>query len=1145
MPGILVMDSSAPNAAAAARDADTKKRDRHGTLVNGDRNNARQDTPSGHMNGGTPQDASTNGMSMAVAGPGGRSPDRYSGSPPEINHIPSDLYNPLSVLLQRIAQECYNDLGDVLTKMADIPLGPTTNGALPNGLGPRGQENAEANKRKKLLLLKFAQDNRSKFIKLLVLTEWGKKAAHDVSKLIDLFAWTQEQSAHMDCLDEQLQRIKIHSNMARENNPDINTALEILSTGKASWMPALDFIPAEPISSEQALKLLRHMNTSLSIRLNLHESLPRHLRNWRIHSGRATFVIPNEFEFDVISFAEDASSQWSFIDLRLLFSPAPVITVGSPFFMTLKFKADEVLGKSGLSGLFDYLQNFILTHKISVLRSQAVGLVRSGRAGSLKVEPVHRELVVQYWMNRPGKKNWIDIGISHNRLKNGKVSWRGPPLPTLKARWFCEGKEVTDVKLEFDWNDLSMERIVKQITARHTNDILQATKESIKSSLKVDLQPSEIEPADCVLKTTLGPKSNTITMSLEPVTGRYILQPANATTARAENAFNQGRDPAAIGHILTQALAQTLLTSIQSIANQLGWQPVSRQSLQARVVKDAVNLDVIQYALYCPHGWSSRWAFAAVIDTNGESWWILELNSTGSAVEYAEEIKMSRPDGSSLSINRKTLASLGRIAVQLISFRVTAQQLEKEKKSCSLRYEFAQPDTSASTEGIVRGWALHIQTSDLLVTRSDEQPWLESTVAIHCEGLRAEGQQVWHIVTGRMVRSAATDMQKLMAASPPSSFEFSDDGRFRILLSTPFGYNILGELRARLRDVNRLRSFATTLQKRKMRLGSSSLQRVQFEYGPSPSTAAINFASEHHFTIEMSPKNPHHRVLHLLTAIANDRMPGLPVTLEPSDANGLDRFCTSLILTRSILKVLAELETRTPGNVKNPAIHVHSIFKYRITYENPVCTFDMRLQPKDDNVYWLIEDNFRTRGPETRPASERSTGHRRLENLQAKLKELFCSKSEGWFGTRNGIVAELDAVPDALRKLDKCVLECTMEGGYKAPPPLEQPVPQGQMNGVQQGNPQQQHQQQQQQQQALQQRIQMQQQQQARQQQQQSHAQAQAQQQQQQQRKQAAQQHGRGQMGRPPQQQQGQQGRGAGVGQGRAGQSQQDVITID
>lgn len=1123
MPGILIMDYSGSDAPPALRDGENKKRDHDGRLVNGghdgklvngDQNNAPRDT--------------INGASLAVTAVD-------SQSPPEIPHIPEDVYNPLSTLLTRISQECYSDLGDVLTKMADLPLAPSTNGAITNGLGARAsandQENAEVNKRKKLLLLKFAQDNRSKFIKLLVLTEWGKKAAVDVAKLIDLYQWTREQSEHMEYVDAQLQRIKIHSNMARENNPDINTALEILSTGKASWMPSLGYITPEPISSEKALKLLRYMNTSLSIRLTVHETLPRHLRNWRIHSGRATFIVPDEFEFDVVSFVEDASEQWSFIDLRLLFSPAPSITVGSPFFMRLKMQADFVLRENGLVGLFDFLYNFILTHKISVLRSQAIALLRSGWVGSLKVEPVHRELVEQYWINRPGKKSWIDIGVAHNRPKNGKISWRGQPLPALKVRWFREGKEVEKPKLEFDWKDLSMERITKCVIASHINSILRSTRENLNSRLVVHLNLSKTEPADSTIKVTLGPRSNTVTLSVEPVTGHYILRPATAITARAETAFNQGREPAQIANILTQVLAQMLLGSIQRVSQQLGWQSVARQSLHAQAIKAAVKLDILQYALYSPRGWASNWAFAAVIDSSGESWWVLRIGSNGSTIEYAEQLKMDRPGESSLSIERTTLASLERVAVQLLSFRVTAQQLEKESKSCSLRYEFGLASASAEAQRMARRWVLYVQTPDLLVTKTGEQPWLKSNIAITCEGLRAGGQNIWHIATGRMVKAATADMQKLMAASPPSSFSFSEDGRFRILLSTPFGRDILGELRARLRDVNRLRAFATTLQKRKMRLGSSSLQRVQFEYGPLPSSAAVKFSVEKEFTIELSPKNPHYRLLDLLTDIANDRSPA-SLTMDPTDANGLDRFCTTLMLTRSILKVLQELVDHAPGNVSNPALHVHSVFSYRLTYDNPVCTFDMRLQPKDDKVYWFIEDNIRTHGQDTRPTPERGQGHRRLEILQAKLKTLFSNKGTGWFGTRNGIVADLDAVPDALRKLDECVLSCKMEGGYKAPPSLEQPAASAQTQSNPAQHPGQQA------------RMQQQQQQQARmQQQQQQHAQGQP-------RRQGQPQNQQNQRAQPPgsrqQQQQLQQQQGRGGGQNnRPGQSRQDVIEID
>ncbi|OAL46066.1 MED14-domain-containing protein [Pyrenochaeta sp. DS3sAY3a] len=1128
------MNNSGSDAATAAREGDNRKRDYEGKLVNG------------------------NGASLAVSKPSESAMDLYSNLPPEIAEVPADAYNPISTLLVRMAQECYNDLTEVLDKMSDIPIAQQTNGSLPNGVSPHNApnapDNAKASSQKKLLLMKFAQDNRAKFIKLMVLTDWGKRSAADVAKFIDLYAWTREQSIHMEAADFAIDSVKRHASIVGEKNPDITTALEILSTGKASWMPSLDFIPRDPVSSEHALKLLRYMNASLSIRLNVHETLPRHLRNWRIQSGRATFVVDNQLEFDVMSFVEDTSQQWFFIDLRLLFSPAPAITVGSRFLMHLKEQADFTLRDKGLTGLFDFLNNFVLTHKITVLRSQALDLVRSGWAGSLKVEPVHRELVVSYWTDRPGKKNWIEIGVTTNKPKNGKVSWRGPPIPSLTARWFRQGKEVKDANLQFDWKDLSMERIIKQVIARHTGEILRLTKESLNPSMTVHANLSNTEPVACALSTTLGTKSNSITLSLEPVTGKYIMQPATALSARAEHALNLGREPSQIANILTQMLAQSLLSTVQRSAQQLGWQPVVRQSLNLQIIKEAVKLDALQFALYWPRGWSSTWAFATVIDSSGESWWVFEIGSNG-VIDYAEQIKLDRPDGSSLVIDRKSLASLERVAVQLLSFRVTARQLEKEKKPCVLRYEIGETGASVTTQRIARRWVLYLRTIDVLTTKSGDQPWLESNIAVTCEGLRSEGRSVWHMASGRMVKSVAADMHKLMAASPQSNFSFSEDGRFRILLSTPFGEDILSELRARLRDVNRLRTFARTLQKRQMRLGSSSLQRVQFAYGPSPSIAAVNFSSEKEITLELSHNNPHSRVHRMLTEIANDRASFVTST-DPGDVNGLDRFCTILILTRSLLKALREVETRTPGNVRNPAVHAHTIFKYRITYENPICTFDVRLQPKDDHLYWSIEDCLKTRAPDARPTSERDKDHRRIDVLVVKLKEFFSTRGPGWFGTRQGIIAELDGVPDALKKLDEVVLSCKMEGGYKAPPPLEKS--QAQQTQAQQQQQQQQQlagaqglpngvQQQHQQQATMQARLQQQQQQARLHQQQQQQAQQQQAQNKGQQRKQPPQQMQRNQQANNARQM-GQMGRGnAGGrpgGQGPGG-GKQDVIEID
>ncbi|KAF2827331.1 hypothetical protein CC86DRAFT_445334 [Ophiobolus disseminans] len=912
-------------AATGPRDGENKKRNFEGKLINGDRN--APGTPT--VNGAPTADS---GGAPPVSAPSAPSTDRFADLPPEIAHIAQELYHPLSTLLLRISQETYNDLSETLQAMAEIPLVPQTNGVLSNGLGAHGagQENAEANRRKKLLLM----------------------------------------------------------NAAGERNPDIRTALEILSTGKAPWMPTMGYIAPEPISSEQALKLLRYMDTSLSIRLNVHETLPRRLQNWRVKSGRATFVIENELEFDVVSFVEDTSQQWWFLDVRLLFSPAPVIVEGSHFYTNLKRQADFILReKGGLDGLFDFLSNFVLTHKISVLRSQAIALVGTRWAGSLKVENVHRELVVSYWTNRPGKKNWIEIGISNNKVRNGKTSWRGPPLPSLTVRWFRQGVEVKGVDFGFDWRKLSFERIIKRVIAYHANDILQTTKQHLEPQIAAHANLSDTEPADSKLQLALGTTGNSTSLCLEPVTGNYILQPATLFSAKAEYEFNQGKEPKRMAIILTTLLAQTLRGRVEKYAQQLGWNLVSQRLLRPDVVKAAVQREVLQFAMYSPRSWSSGWALANVVDVSGSSWWILEIGGNGLVINHAEEIKMERPDGSTLDINRSTLGSLERVAVQILSLRVTARQLDKEKKQYKPQVEF--------------------------------------------------GGNLWHIATGRMIPSAAKDMQRLMAASPQKFFKFSEDGRFQILLSTPFGQDILGELRARLRDVNRLRSFTTTLQKREMRLVSSSLQRVEFQYGPSPHCAAVKFSTEKEVMIEISHSNPHHRLLKLLTEIANERIPSLPAMFS-DDTNGLDRLCTTLVLTRPLVTALKKLEDPTTNvNLRNPAIFAHSLFKYRLCYENPICTFDIRVQVKDDNVHWFIEDNIKKHTLDMRPFPERNPTHRRLDNLQAKLKELFSAKDKGWFGTRNGLITEIDGVGLALDKLNKCVRECTMEGGYKPPPPLE------------------------------------------------------------------------------------------------------------
>ncbi|KAF2704357.1 MED14-domain-containing protein [Pleomassaria siparia CBS 279.74] len=966
-----------------------------------------------------------NGTSMAVRSTVRTTEDQMAHLPPEIIHIAAEFYHPLDKLLTRVAQECFNELQDVVNNLAQMPANSYPNGVASNGhVGANGsQSNSEASKEKRLLLAKFAQEQRAKFIKLLVLTEWSRKSAVGVSKMIDIMSWAQEQARCMNNVDGQLFNIKIHSSGARMPNPDIRTALEVLSTGKAAWIPDMGFVQPEPLSAEKALKVLRYLNTTISIRLNVHESLPRHLRKWHVASGRATFTVDNEFELELFCYSEDTSEPWLFADLRLLFSPAPSITTGSHFFHHFREQCNHTLKTSGLTGCFDFLHNFVLTHKIALLKKQAHELLRIGWAGSLKIEPVHRALVIQYWTDKPGKKNWIEIGLASGKSKNGKISWRGPPISFLTVRWFRAGVEVTDADLRFDWKNLSMERILKKVLALHTGHILQSGRNSLPTQMITKATLSETEPCDCTLEVSLGRPDNKTTVSLEPVTGRYILQPITLMSARTESFINQDRDKE-LGSAVTQLLAQTLQDAIQRHAQQLGWRPVAKHALRLETVKEAVKFNVLQFSMYWPAGWKTNWALAAVIDSSGESWWIVELGARSATIVYVERLMMEtqqvRPP-----VNRSTLSSVERVALQLLSFRATIRELQAQQKPHSLRSELATCRQSAAVQSFLRGWVLHLRTADLVTSKPGDDPWLQPGIRLMCQGFKSDYKNISHIASGTMVKSVAADMQKLMSASPQKHFTFSENGNFSILLSTPFGQSVFEELKRCLRDLDRLRSFTTTLQKRKMKLISSSLQQVEFQYSEKLSTT-VNFGLENNVTVDFKPQNPHNRIRKLLIEIINERVPKF-IEHRSGDHTPLDRFCTTLIFTRPILSTLDDLEDL---HLLNPAVHSHSTGKYRLSYENPLCSFDIRIRPKHDKVYWQIEDNDR-KSADVRPTPERMPSHKRLETLKVALNTLFKSNGKGWFGIRCGIIAELDGIPGALRKLHEVVMSCAMEGGYK------------------------------------------------------------------------------------------------------------------
>jgi len=158
--------------------------------------------------------------------------------PPEIEHITYG-YIPLSRLINRLAQETFNNLTDVINNVsANGASEATNNSGFPSSQinGNRVDASRDSDIMKRQRLLEWAQQRRDDFIKILVLSQWSRQA-EQVAKCIDLNVWLGTQKrTYNDAVAwvGEFRRVVEHTKLP---NPDLKTALEALSLGKASWLP--------------------------------------------------------------------------------------------------------------------------------------------------------------------------------------------------------------------------------------------------------------------------------------------------------------------------------------------------------------------------------------------------------------------------------------------------------------------------------------------------------------------------------------------------------------------------------------------------------------------------------------------------------------------------------------------------------------------------------------------------------------------------------------------------------------------------------------------------------------------------------------------------------------------------------------------
>ena len=1000
-----------------------------------------------------------------------KEPPRLNGfkqMPPEIQHI-TQGYLRLSRLVERSAQECWNGLRDVVEKLSEIDLPPQTQSAIAvhgriqqNGATSGDQSRENLNKKDRVL--SFAQDQRAILIKLLVLSQWGSNA-RDIQKVIDLHSWIVGQRIQYTAASDFIGFMKRDLGLAQIPNPDLKTALEVLSTQRVSSFPNVGYTVEKKVKPKHMLKTLRLINNILCTRMTLHETLPSRFHTYRVHDGRVTFSVASEFEADLSIADDDPASQFFFVDFRFTFEPC-TNTFDGRLLDNIADRANDILKHTGLAGFYDFLHDLTLSYKINILHRQAQELTRGRWSEDLRIELIHRTLVVQYWTNRPGGKSWVEIGIKSERRKQDASS--NEKVADLDVRWIRDSRPVDDVDIELDAQVLSVEDILHQVTALHASHILDSIYSNLlkrplygQGQLSLELSTSFFDPQDCKLELQFT-KSKQVVFTLEAVSGAAVLKPASARFGRAESEL--GRSKNLVDEATQKILQLRCLTAEQdlsSAAASVGWEILKAFRPSPTDLKALFNGRALRHIFLRWTSWEPGFMLAVTQGMDDDRYWLVHTENLKSLVNSP---LVATPLGTcNTSLKSDTpyddLSMLANYSSGYITLTANASYLETlsirkilppippfapDQKLPNLSFEFQSAKLRQTLE---EGSRPTDGTKDLLSLDCSSVPseiWIRETISVSFSGLHSDNQEAIVIAKGHS--NAPVDVLRyIKACAPDTTIKLHPlTGDFSIQLMSPVGKPIIDQLIDRLLQLETLLACVTIIKRHtSLTIQSISTLHTSFLYHKSPPAdlgAVIHFAtSAMSLQLEFIPKqlNPHTRIAPQLTHHLAKRSQLLQ--------SNLSTFIPLLAFSLPLLTLFDELQSQqdlpgpqhaTSRSHFPPSVHilVRDPKTYGIQYfgpsavadpgsgaSNPPSTMLARFEifPTEHKtgVTWIL-----------RPAIEGYESYTRKSYCSQELKdrlrvEVFGRRDpdQGWQGLDTGASCPIDRPERLLRRVDEVI----------------------------------------------------------------------------------------------------------------------------
>ena len=1018
MPGILKRRQSSPLVSEIKGASDSPM-----TEISAGKIHTQQDRPE-TMNGSSPENRGQGGINgfhdqsatMDMEPAGKQERGHWGGSvgerqPPNVEHITFG-YLPLSTLIARLVQDTFNGLNNAINDSWDIKTSSGSDSTYTSSTkllmnGENAAKSIESNAQRKLRLLHFAQDSRARFIKILVLSRWSRQV-ESIGRVIDLKVWFDGQRRLFEDAISWMGELKRVLPPMKQPSPDIKMALESLSLGKAPCLSDINYVPRRRLTPREILRGLTRINTLLSIRLRLHTEIPRVLRNFSIASGRATFKVKDEFEVDISIGDEDLSTQLYLIDFRFAFAPATSEVASEPLKDEIRSRCDGILKDQGLKACYDFLHEFVLTFKINVLKRQAFKMSQSEWSANIKVEEVRRSLVVQYWLNRPGPKSWVEIGVRKGSHR-GSLAEVEDHEPHLGLRWFRHGREVANALFSFDVGNLSMAKILKEAIAKHTNHVLSSVKEKIKTSplyaqkmFHIRHKAKSKEHGDSSLLMQLTP-TKAVKLVQETITGQFALLPPLKEFNKFADDVNRLQDPATeIAMHLANLRCTASQKEICDLASDLGFLQFSFEPKRAALERH-FGRATSRVSFFYRRSWQRGWLLALSTSMTGDFWWAVSLTTNGGPTTSSNfeitgtwKILLNGSQSMIFSATPSTILQIERLATQLITQQVDLQYVKEQ----NVRHSLLEPTMRSTYTRL----CMHIKPSAaaaLLGLQTMSGVWRDDLLCTELHALDCRSHRAMYVCRARL-RDPIPNVRRLLKTLT-GSLKFQPNSRdFLFLFHCPTGASTVPHLLRQLSRYERLLGLLEALQKNKLSIRSVDIRGLGFVYAEQPNrlqACIILPSGAQDPSVRLLPPNPQIRIQNFLNTLFR----------SSSSFTALTGILHVLRCTSPIARALDKIEklnTEAGTFVKVTALAADH---FRVDYRDPRVVFLIHLRRRREfhawHIKYLLDDKAKT-DPGFQPL------------IEALLKVIH-QRNGKWKGMTGSAVATIDGIEDFLLKVDE------------------------------------------------------------------------------------------------------------------------------